>query len=166
MKRSPNKANGGYCRVAAPNPHLRRSARRMMKRIAALIITLAVAGCSDTVRTEFKTLDEAKQANAFSRGWLPPLLPDGTTRIVEVNDLDVNHGHGSFHFPAESTSPYLETLGAKHGATVTKSILGISVVVTNENTRWVIKLDPKNGTGEYTVKYTQREQNKPSEAIQ
>jgi hypothetical protein len=136
----------------------------MMKRLSTLIIALAIVGCSDTVRTEFKTLDQAKQANAFSRGWLPPLLPDGTVDIVEINDLDVNFGHGSFRFPVASTTPYLDALGTQHSATVTKSPFGITVVVTNEDTRWNIELDPKKGTGTYTIQYRRREQNKEPEA--
>ena len=121
-----------------------------------MIVALAVAGCSDTVRTEFKTLDDAKQAKAFSRGWLPPLLPDGTTDIVEVNDLDVNHGDGSFRYPPDSTSSYLEQLVTQHGAMVTKSPLGISIVITNADTRWDIKLDPKKQEGSYSVQYRER----------
>lgn len=130
-----------------------------MQRILALTVALAVAGCSDAKRTEFRTLNDAKRANAFSRGWLPPMLPDGTTEIVEVNDLDLNHGHGSFRFPPESTAAYLTTLGTQHGATVTKSSLGISVVVINAGTRWDINLDPRKGTGSYRVQSTQGEQN-------
>ena len=84
---------------------------RWGKRITPLIIALAVAGCSDTVRTEFKTLDDAMNAKAFERGWLSPLLPDGSTDIVEVNDLDINSGTGSFRVPVEAMSHYLEAIG-------------------------------------------------------
>ena len=130
-----------------------------MQRILALTVALAVAGCSDAKRTQFRTLNDAIRANAFSRGWLPPMLPDGTTEIVEVNDLDLNHGHGSVRFPPESTAAYLATLGTQHGATVTKSPLGISVVVINAGTRWDINLDPMKGTGSYRVQSTQGDQN-------
>ena len=123
-----------------------------MRVIAIVIMTLAVAGCSDTVRTEFKTLDDAKQAKAFSRGWLPPVLPAGAMDIVEVNDLDINRGRGSFRFPIESTSPYLKQLGTQHNAIVTKSVSGISIVVTNATTSWKIELNPKTGKGTYSVK--------------
>jgi len=123
----------------------------MTKTSTILIVALAVAGCSNTVRTEFATLDAAKQATAFDRGWLPPLLPEGSTDIVEVNDLDINSGSGSFHYPTEATSHYLEALGTQHGAVVTKSPFGITVVVTNSNTRWDMKLNSKKGTGKYSV---------------
>ena len=123
-----------------------------MRLSAVLIVALAVAGCSDTVRTEFNTLDDAKRARAFARGWLPPLLPDGSTDIVEVNDLDISSGSGSFRFPTQVTSRYLETLGTQHGAVVTKSPFGITIVLTNADTRWDMKLDPKKGTGTYSVR--------------
>jgi len=131
----------------------------MTKPVIVLFIGLAVAGCSDTVRTEFDTLDDARRAKAFSRGWLPPLLPVGATDIVEINDLDLNIGHGSFRFPAESTDLYLETLGAQHGAAVIKSTFRISVVLTNADTRWNITLDTKYQTGTYEVKNAGRAQN-------
>jgi len=126
---------------------------RWGKRIIPLIIALAVAGCSDTVRTEFKTLDDAMNAKAFERGWLPPLLPDGSTDIVEVNDLDINSGTGSFRFPVEAMSHYLEAIGCEHGGIVTKSPSGsgIAISVTNENTHWSIELDPQKGMGSYFV---------------
>lgn len=125
-----------------------------MKQIPALILAVIFVGCSNTVRTEFKTLDEAKLAKAFSRGWLPPLLPDGSTHIVEVNNLDKNFGHGSFQFPTESTAPYIEALGARHSATITNTAFGISITMAKPRTQWTIELDPEEGTGTYSVKGT------------
>jgi hypothetical protein len=122
-----------------------------MRTLSVLVAVLIVAGCSDTIRQEFKTLDDAKRTKAFDRGWLPPLLPDGSTQIVEVNDLDINTGFGSFRFPSETITQYLEALETQHGAVVTKSPLGITIVVTNAHTRWGFKLDPKMGTGTYSV---------------
>ena len=129
---------------------------KMKRRVPILMLALAIAGCSDTVRTEFKTLDDAKQAKAFERGWLPPVLPDGSTDIVEENDLDINSGTGSFRFPTESTSHFLETIGSEHGGIVTRSSLGIAIAVTNKDTRWSIKLDPQKGTGTYSVQYKKK----------
>ena len=124
-----------------------------MRQAAILLLVLFLAGCgSGVVRTEYDTLTKAKEAGAFKRGWLPPILPDSSTSIVEENELDVNYGRGSFHFPAQSMPPYLRTLGTEHGATVTKSSFGISVVVTNSSTLWEIKLDPQKGTGMYSVR--------------
>ena len=124
---------------------------RMRATLTIPILMLAMVGCSDTVRTEFKTLDDANHAKAFARGWLPPILPDGSTDIVEENDLDINTGSGSFRFPPESAAPYLELLGRKHGALVTKSPYGVTITMTNADTRWDISLDPQKGSGTYSV---------------
>ncbi len=118
---------------------------------ATVILALALAGCSDTVRTEFESLDDAKQAKAFDRGWLPPALPDGATEIVEVNDLDSNSGTGSFRFPPDAMPQYLETMATEHGAVVVRHSSGITMAVSNAGTHWRIELDPKNRTGVYSV---------------
>jgi len=134
-----------------------------MKRILIAVgVLLAFAGIffilryssycdSDWVRTEFATLDEAKAANAFERGWLPPVLPDGTTKIVEVNDVEANFGEGSFIFPTESISAYLEAMQTAFGATVAEGTTGIRVQITLEATHWTIDLDQQAGLGKYAV---------------
>lgn len=120
---------------------------RNIKRMSVLTIALAIAGCDDVIRTDYETLEDAKEAGAMS-GWLPPVLPNGATNIVEINDLDLNRGYGSFRFPKESMAPYLETLSADYGATITQSSSEISVALQ----RWDIILDPNKGSGTYTIK--------------
>lgn len=110
-----------------------------------------LAGCSDIVRTEYKTLDDAKQTDAFSRGWLPPMLPDGTTNIVEINNVDLNAGNGSFRFPDDSIPMYLEHLGVQYGAAVTKREAAITITMTVATTSWKLELDIKEGKGTYSV---------------
>ncbi len=82
------------------------------------------------------------------------MLPDGSTDIVEINDLDINTGAGSFRFPAEGISHYLETIEREHGVVVAKNSFEISIVVTNKDTRWSIELDPRKGTGTYFTQFT------------
>ena len=66
-----------------------------MKPLTFLFFAIVSAGCgSAVVRTEFKTVEAAKQANAFSRGWLPPVLPAGTTRW-DIK-LDLKNGEGTY----------------------------------------------------------------------
>ena len=116
-------------------------------------LAVAVDRWEESGRTGGRALDDAMNAKAFERGWLPPLLPDGSTDIVEVNDLDINSGTGSFRFPVEAMSHYLEAIGCEHGGIVTKSPSGsgIAISVTNENTHWSIELDPQKGMGSYFV---------------
>ncbi len=118
---------------------------------AALGVFLLSDCCSDWTRTEFATLEAAKAAQAFERGWLPPMLPAGTTHIVEINNVDTNRGRGSFRFPPESIPPYLAAIRADPGATVTESPAGIQIRLTTQTNKWTIELDQKNGVGQYTV---------------
>jgi len=123
----------------------------MKKYWIILVAALALVGCSDWVQTEFDTLSEAKVAGAFERGWLPPILPDGTTNIIELNNLDTNRGKGSFLFPAESVTAYLETLQKIYGAVVSNSHQDIEIQIAKKTTQWVIKLHLNDGRGEYAV---------------
>ena len=120
--------------------------------VISIIVLFLIAGCSDTVRTKFATLSAAKEAGAFNRGWLPPALPDGTTQIVEINNLDTNIGEGTFCFPIDSTSAYLETMKTKFNATITEDSDKIFLEVAKGKTKWKIQLDPNKGQGKYSVK--------------
>ena len=51
--------------------------------LALLLVFIFQSSSWETVTTKFATLDEAIAARAFARGWLPPILPQGSTDIVE-----------------------------------------------------------------------------------
>jgi len=119
--------------------------------ITSWFLMLVVVGCSDSIRTEFATLADAKAARAFERGWLPPLLPEEATCIVEVNDLDANVGRGSFRFPPGGMAAYLERLEKGHGAAVRKISSGVEVQITHVATHWTLLLDPQAGQATYRV---------------
>lgn len=72
--------------------------------IAALV--LAGQGCRDldVVTASYATLQEAQQAGAVERGWLPPGLPAGTFDIREAHSTDTNRRWGLFSFPPEGSS--------------------------------------------------------------
>ncbi|MFA5206807.1 MAG: hypothetical protein WC708_20595 [Lentisphaeria bacterium] len=119
--------------------------------IVSLLLILVVVGCSDSIRTEFATLADAKAARAFERGWLPPLLPEGATRIVEVNDLDADVGRGSFSFPSRSLVAYLRLLEESHGASIRKIPSGVEVRITHSSIHWTLLLDSQAGQATYRV---------------
>ena len=125
--------------------------RAMRAPIIQLFLLLVVSGCSDSVRTEFATLVDAKAARAFERGWLPPLLPEEATCIVEVNDLDANVGRGSFSFPPGDMAAYLELLERGHGAVVRKIPSGVEVQITHVAPHWTLLLDSQAGQATYRV---------------
>jgi len=135
----------------------------MMKKILIVFVVLsAVAGAlfirryltycgSDWVRTEFAALADAKASGAFDRGWLPPILPDGSTKIVEMNDVESNNGEGNFNFPPESMSAYIETMRANYGSLVTTNKTRIKIQLMTDNTRWTVDVDSQTGRGKYSV---------------
>lgn len=119
--------------------------------MTVIAVSFVIAGCSDCVRTEFASLEAAKAAKAFDRGWLPPILPDGTTQIVEDNDVESNRGQGSFCFPPESTETYLETMRTIYGASIATDKTEIHIQIITNNSCWIVELDRQKGRGKYTV---------------
>jgi hypothetical protein len=81
-----------------------------MRNLFAILTLLTLAGCGDEITTRFATLADAKAQEAFARGWLPPILPDSATSIVERNNLDLNTGTGSFDFDSAKRSGYIKRL--------------------------------------------------------
>ncbi len=106
---------------------------------------------SDWVRTEFATLEDAKAAKAFERGWLPPTLPDGTTNIVEVNDIESNVGQGSFHAPPESLPAYIEELKLRYGVLLTTNDTDVTINFATNKIQWTVVINTVTGYGEYGV---------------
>lgn len=58
-----------------------------------LVVTMA---CRETVVSRYASFDQARQAGAMARGWLPTLLPPTATDIREVHNLDSNEACGRF----------------------------------------------------------------------
>lgn len=72
-----------------------------MRRRALLVLLVVFAGCSD-LNLEvgvYATLQEATEAGAVERGWIPAGLPPGTTEIREGHKLDSVAHWGTFTFP-------------------------------------------------------------------
>ena len=65
-----------------------------------LFALLAMAGlCScDRISDSYATLDEARAARLFERGWLPDILPASSVDIKITTDVDTNTAIGSFRF--------------------------------------------------------------------
>lgn len=122
--------------------------------VVVLMTAFLLTGClSDVVTEEYRTLDEAKNANAFGRGWLPPILPEGSTDIVDTHNLDTNVGHGTFRFPPNSLQSYLDELKSEFNAEVNVDDEQFSVKLIDEETEWKIELDQVDGQGKYEMKY-------------
>jgi hypothetical protein len=60
-------------------------------RTLALALPLAtLAGCGERVVHRYETVAEARRDGVFERGWVPDILPDSATALVELHDLDTS----------------------------------------------------------------------------
>ena len=103
---------------------------------------LTLAGCSDEITTRFTTLADAKAKEALARGWLPPILPDSATSIVERNNLDLNTGTGSFDYDLAERSEYVKRLTESGAQSRTEGDSDFLTLCTNDSL-WDIRL-PRN----------------------
>jgi hypothetical protein len=55
-----------------------------------------MVGCSDSVTERYATIEDARKAGLFQRGWLPDALPSSARNIEARNDLDLNVSAGKF----------------------------------------------------------------------
>ena len=121
-----------------------------MRFVLAIFTMLALTGCSDVVTTRFSNLADAKSQGAFERGWLPPLLPDSARAIVELNNLDLNTGSGSFAYDLPERPTYMEKLSRAGAVSRVEGDSDILTVATN-GSRWEIRLPRASGSGEWSI---------------
>jgi hypothetical protein len=93
---------------------------------------------------------DAKAKEAFARGWLPPILPDSATSIVERNNLDLNTGTGSFDYDLAERSEYVKRLTEAGALSRTEDNSDI-LSVTTDSSRWEIRLPRASGSGEWSI---------------
>ncbi|MCK5851922.1 hypothetical protein KAH27_02730 [bacterium] len=119
--------------------------------LAVAVFVFFVVLSDDIVKTEFSSLQEAKKSGAFERGWLPPILPETSQNIVEINDLDINNGWGSFNYDINERELYIQKLIQKLGAKY-KTNNNIEILTfTKKQSSWAIELPLKKGKGKYTI---------------
>ena len=122
-----------------------------MRNLFAILTLLTLAGCGDEITIRFATLADAKAQEAFARGWLPPILPDSATSIVERNNLDLNTGTGSFDFDSAERSGYIKRLTEAGALARTEGDSDILTLSTNDS-RWEIRLPRNSGAGEWKIR--------------
>ena len=122
-----------------------------MRNLVAILSLLTLAGCSDEITTRFATLEDAKANEAFARGWLPPVLPDSATSIMERNNLDLNTGTGSFDYDLAERSEYVKRL-TEAGA-LSKTVENSDILtLASGDSRWEIRLPRNAGAGEWRIR--------------
>ena len=121
-----------------------------MRNLVVILSLLTLEGCSDETTTRFDTLADAKTKEAFVRGWVPPILPDSATSIVERNNLDLNTGTGSFDYDLAERSEYVKRLTEAGALSRTEENSDI-LSVTTDSSRWEIRLPRASGSGEWSI---------------
>ncbi len=71
-----------------------------------LLLSWVLSACTEVQENSYPSFVAARDAGAISRGWLPQWLPQDTTDITEVHDLDTNRFMARFSF-SKNTSPAL-----------------------------------------------------------
>ena len=122
-----------------------------MRNLVAILSLLTLTGCSDEITTRFATMADAKAKEAFARGWLPPILPDSATSIVERNNLDLNTGTGSFDYDLAERSEYVKRLTEAGALSKTVENSDILTLATSDS-RWEIRLPRNAGAGEWRIR--------------
>ncbi len=74
--------------------------RRVAAAAALILVGLAPAACRNArvVTATYATLDEARQAGAIDRGWIPALVPAGAHDLREAHDPGTSRRWGLFDF--------------------------------------------------------------------
>jgi hypothetical protein len=121
-----------------------------MRQVASVFVLITLVGCSDVVTKRFSNLADAKSQRAFERGWLPPLLPDSATSIVERNNVDLNTGTGSFKYDLRERTAYIKRLTEAGALSRTEGDIDILTLSTNDS-RWEIRLPRASGSGEWSI---------------
>ena len=62
------------------------------------------------VTSAYDTYADAVADDLFDRGWLPDFIPASATRIVTVNNLDINISEGRFRFDRADRAAFLARL--------------------------------------------------------
>jgi len=83
------------------------------------VLGVALAACvgplAEELETHYADVAAARRAGAFSRGWLPEIVPDEAVDIWEMHNLDTNNTWACFSTPEgpERTRALLKEMGAR-----------------------------------------------------
>jgi hypothetical protein len=109
------------------------------------------SGGPDTKISHHANLAEARQSGIIERGWVPELLPAGSTDITEIHDLDANTGTGTFRFPSADLDAFKAQARRFAGADVKEASTITYVVYSRDRSRFELVLTPDPKTAEAMI---------------
>ena len=69
-----------------------------------------IAGCDESVSSNYSTRADAEADRLFTRGWLPEIIPPSSHNISMRNDLDLNVSNGEFSFDPSDYGAFVTQL--------------------------------------------------------
>lgn len=89
-------------------------------------------------RFVFSTLREAQNAGEFQKGWIPPVLPVGTTNISYTRNLDLNSAEGCFSCDYYNFESFEKFIKKKYNATILNEDGLIVIEFSHDGSNWLI----------------------------
>ena len=105
----------------------------------------------ETQLSHYANLAEARHSGIIERGWVPELLPAGSTDITEIHDLDANTGTGTFRFPSADLDAFKAQARRFAGADVKEAYTITYVVYSRDRSRFELVLTPDPKTAEAMI---------------
>jgi len=109
------------------------------------------SGAPDTKISHYASLAGARKAGIIGGGWVPELLPAGSTDITEIHDLDANTGTGTFRFPSADLDAFKAQARQFAGADVKEASTVTYVVYSRDRSRFELVLTPDPKTAEAMI---------------
>ena len=118
---------------------------------------------SSLVEEHYASLDDARAAHLFGRGWLPDLLPPSSHQIHTANHLDSNRSMGHFFFSPKEYSLFSSRVQAYH-LTQTRHLFSPTMIedkrqdgfqilfYTKQDSSWIFFCKPQRGFCEYLAR--------------
>jgi hypothetical protein len=100
------------------------------------------SGDPDTKISQYPNLAGARLAGVIERGWVPELLPAGSTDLTEIHDLDKNTGTGTFRFPSADLEAFKAQARRFGGADVKAAGTVTYVAFSQDRSRFELVLTP------------------------
>jgi hypothetical protein len=86
----------------------------------AVLLMLLATGCSEASNSKYPSMAAARTDRAVERGWVPDILPDSASDIVENHSVDIGGGSGEFRFAPIDRLRFKERLMPMGGAELRK----------------------------------------------
>jgi len=96
----------------------------------------------ETQLSHYANLPAARQSGIIERGWVPEIMPSGSTDISETHNLDTNTGTGTFRFPSADLDAFKAQARQLAGAEVKEVSTLTHVVYARDRSRFELVLTP------------------------